>query len=132
MGSHLAADPEIVKSPVGELRLWAACAAVRAASDMTGTTENAAYDEEQTELIREALQWLDEDLAAWSAVLLEGKESDRVALIRKLNRWKNSAHLALIRNRERLKGLSNEQHAKCRALWLRVDGLVQAAIVAGG
>lgn len=127
----IAADPEIVKDPVEEVRLWAACAAVRAANDMTGTTEHAACGEEQAELISEALKWLEEDLAAWSAILLEGKESDRGALIQKLNRWKNSADLAPIRNPEPLKGLSNEQQAKCRALWLKVDGLVQAAIAAG-
>ena len=61
--------------------------------------------EPSSKLINEALQWLDEDLASWSAILLEGKESGRVALIRKLNSWKNSAYLAPIRNRELLKTL---------------------------
>src|SRR5262249_50562636 len=38
----IAAYPDAAKDPLGEVRHHAACAAVRAASDMTGTAESAA------------------------------------------------------------------------------------------
>src|SRR5262245_46331412 len=126
----IAADPGIAKNPADEVLLSAACAAVRAASDAP-TTDGAAHDAQQSELIDAALTWLNEDLAAWSAVLLKGRNSGRIALMQKLNRWRNRTDLALIRDPELSKRLSNEQQAKCRALWLEVDRLVQAAVSAG-
>jgi hypothetical protein len=74
---------------------------------------------------------LDQDLAAWSALLVGGKESDRVALMQNLNRLRKRSDLALIRDPELTKRLSSGQQSRCRALWLEVDRLVHAAVTAG-
>src|SRR5262249_44391268 len=85
----IAAKPELVQDPVAEVCLSAACAAVRAASGLSGTREHVVDDEERARLISDALAWLDADLTGWSAALRERNEASRAALMQKLNRWKN-------------------------------------------
>src|SRR5262249_54862260 len=126
------ANPEIIKDPAQEVRLSAACAAVRAASEKSEKAEHMVNDNERAKLVGDALAWLNAELDTRSAIPLEKNESSRALLMRQLNRWKNRTDLAPVRDQDRLRELSAEQQAKCRALWLRVDGIVQAAIAAGG
>src|SRR5262249_15618199 len=124
----IAAKPELVKDRAQQVRLSAACAAVRATSEVS---EHAVDDEERAKLIGDALAWLDAELAVLSAIPLEKNESGRTALMQELNRWKNRTDLAPMRDSDPLRELSAEQQAKCRVFWRKVDRLLHEAIDAG-
>jgi tetratricopeptide (TPR) repeat protein len=127
----IAANPESIENPAAEVRLSAACAAVRAASDTSAATEHVFDGQERANLISDALAWLEAELAVWSAISLETNEGGRIALMQQLNRWKNRTDLAPIRDPDLLRELLPEQQVKCRALWREVNRLLQEAIAVG-
>ena len=124
-------SPKVADDLSDEVRLSAACAAVRVASGAPGTPDSATDAEDRSRLVEKALSWLRADLAAWAATLRTPTNSSRALLMSKLNRWKNRTDLAPTRDPQFLRGLSAEQQAAWRSLWVEVDRVILEAVAAG-
>jgi serine/threonine-protein kinase len=118
------ADPRLAKNLVLRHRYQAACAAARAA---TGQGQDAGKlpDKERAGLRRQALIWLQEDLAAWTELAQRGPAQARAALQQTLQRWQQAPDLAGIRDEQALAKLPDAERTAWRQLWADVDALLK-------
>ena len=75
-------------------------------------------------LRHQALEWLQDDLAAWSKLLAAGSPASRATARRRLRHWKADGDLAGIRDRPALARLPEAEQAEWRAFWAAVDELL--------
>jgi serine/threonine-protein kinase len=76
---------------------------------------------------RQALDWLEADLGAAAKLLEGGPSRDRDALPKRLGRWRVDPALAGLRDESALSALPEPEREACRALWARVDALLEQA-----
>jgi hypothetical protein len=104
-----------------------ACAAARAAS---GTGADAAQldDQQRAALRRQALAWLNANLAVWKTEMDRGNVAAILqAQDRVLPLWQEDTALAALRDEPDLARLSKEEQQGCRQFWSAVQqALVQA------
>jgi Tfp pilus assembly protein PilF len=117
------ADPKRADDLDAHLRYDAACAAALAGCGQ-GKDEPPLDDASRTRWRRQALEWLDADLAAWSKALKNGPPPPRQIIAQKLQDWKVDPDLAGLRDRGALARIPEEEQKACRALWARVDALL--------
>ena len=107
-------------------RWWAARSATQA-----GTGQGRDYppidEATRARLLKQALEWLGADLAAWSKLLDAGSPQDRSALVAALQQWRTDPELAGLRDEETLSRLSVAERQACRQLWVNVESLLAKA-----
>jgi serine/threonine-protein kinase len=102
-------------------RFRAAGAAVRAARP-----EREPLDEvERSSWRRQALLWLQADLAAWNRELDDATFLERIQVRAVLLRWKQAPTLAAVREAKDLERLPEDERAAWRALWQAVDAALR-------
>ena len=101
-------------------RYDAACAAALAGCGR-GKDEPPLDEASRARWRRQALEWLEADLAAWSKALEGGPAQSRPAVSRMLEHWKGDPDLAGLRDPGALATIPEDQQKACRALWARVD-----------
>jgi serine/threonine-protein kinase len=107
-------------------RYNAACAAALAAAGR-GHDADQLGDKGRARLRRQALDWLRDDLAAWSQPVKGGKPPDRATAIRTLTHWGKDPDLAGVRDPAALAGLPADERAAWRKLWADVAALLHKA-----
>jgi serine/threonine-protein kinase len=107
-------------------RFNAACAAACAAAGQ-GEDANKLDEKERTRLRRQALNWLQADLKAWTAILEKGIAQDQTPAQRMLIRWQGDPALASLRDEAGLAWLPEDERRACRQLWADVASLLQRA-----
>ena len=108
-------------------RYDAACAAALAAA---GQGEDAAKldDREGARWRKQALDWLQADLALWAKRLQSADAKDRARVQKALAHWQEDRDLAGVREPAALKKLSAPEQAAWRKLWAEVAALAPKAL----
>ncbi len=119
----LEADPKLADNPQAGNRYNAACAAALAGCGK-GKDNPPPDDASKVKLRRQALDWLNAELAAWSKILESGPPQARPVVASTLKHWKEDSDLAGIRDAAALAKLPQEDRAACKRLWGDVDGLL--------
>jgi Flp pilus assembly protein TadD len=113
-----------------DLRAWhrysAACAAARA---LTGQGKDADQldEKKRARLRRQALGWLQADLAAWTKVVEKAPPQSRPEVQRTLRHWQGDHNLAGLRDAAAVANLPADERQACRKLWADVDALLHRA-----
>jgi serine/threonine-protein kinase len=104
-------------------------AARAAAMAGTGKSEDdpPPDDAVQERLRRQALEWLQGELAAWTKVLESADAPTRAQVVQALQRWKTTPQLAGVRDEAALAKLSDGERRTWRALWTDVESLLKSA-----
>ena len=119
----IASEPELVQDVTNAIRYNLACSAALAGCNKC--KDQPPPDEAaRATLRRQALDWLEADLKAWSTVAASGVLDRRSDARRMLEHWKDDADLAGVRDAEALDRLTVAEQADWRALWKRVDRLL--------
>ena len=116
-------DPKLAEDMIARNRYNAACAAALAAAG-TSDEKPPLADEVKNECRKQALAWLEADLAYWTKEADTGKPEAKALLSQTLQDWKHDAELAGIRDEIPLKALPEEEQKAWRTLWARVDALL--------
>ena len=109
----------------GRLRYNAACSAVLACSG-AAKDEPRPDEAEKTRLRREALDWLEADLAAWSA-RLTGDPKAGPSVAAEFRHRQADAALAGVRDPDALAKLPEAERKDWQSLWADVDALLRRA-----
>ena len=117
------AEPKLADDMQAHHRYNAACAAALAGCGRS-KDEPPLDDASRTRWRRQALEWLEADLAAWSKTLKTGSPQSRQALPRTLQDWKGDSDLAGLHDQGTLAEIPEDEQKACRALWARVDALL--------
>ena len=119
-----AADAKLAADLGAGHRYNAACFASLAAA---GRGEDAAKldDKERTRLRRQALDWLEADLAAWGNRVDSGPHQARPAIVQTLSHWQQDTDLAGIRDAAALTKLPVDEHKAFTQLWADVAALLK-------
>jgi serine/threonine protein kinase/Tfp pilus assembly protein PilF len=115
--------PELAKDPRNGLRYNAACAAALACC---GKGEDAAAldDKDGPRLRKQALTWLQADLALWTKLADSDEPKGREAAQEMLQHWQTDSDLAGLRDKEAIDKLPEGERATCQTLWADVDALL--------
>jgi tetratricopeptide (TPR) repeat protein len=121
-----AGDPRLAKDLRFKDRYNAACAAALAAA---GQGEDAAKlpDKLKARLRQQALDWLQEDLAAWKKVAEKGTAQSRTAVQKTLQLWKQNPDLTSLRDKAALAKLPETEWQAWQKLWAEVEAVVKRA-----
>jgi hypothetical protein len=120
-----AADPKQASNLQTQHRYRAACSAVLAAA---GQGEDAAkLEAAKAKLRRQALDWLNADLAVYARLLESGPPQARPFIARTLSHWKHNPDLAGVRDTAALAKLPDEEQKAFTLLWARVTPLLKKA-----
>jgi tetratricopeptide (TPR) repeat protein len=121
-----AADPRLADDLKAGRRYKAACSAALASA---GQGEDTARldDKERTRLRKQALDWLEADLAMCGKLLESGPPQTRPFLVQVLSHWQKDSDLAGLRDKAALDKLSAEERAACAKLWVDVAALMKKA-----
>jgi eukaryotic-like serine/threonine-protein kinase len=119
----LEADPRLADNPQAGNRYNAACAAALACCGK-GKDNPLPDDASKIKLRRQALDWLNAELAAWSKILESSPPQARLVVASTLKHWKEDSDLAGIRDAAALAKLPQEERAACKRLWGDIDGLL--------
>jgi serine/threonine-protein kinase len=121
----LADNPKAADDPRTGLRYNAACfAALAGCGEGNGAPPG---DADRARLRAQALEWLRADLSGW-AKDAAGSDPAAVAAARQaLQRWREDADLAGVRDKPGLENLPQAEREKWRLLWEKVDALQKAA-----
>ncbi len=119
----LLADPKLADNPQAGNRYNAACAAALAGCGK-GKDNPPPDDASKFKLRRQALDWLNAELAAWSKILESGPPHARPVVASTLKHWKEDSDVAGIRDAAALAKLPQEERAACKQLWGDVDRLL--------
>jgi serine/threonine-protein kinase len=122
----LLADPKLADDLQVGHRYDAACAAALAGCGR-GRDRPTLDEASRTRWRRQALQWLEADLAACSRMLECGPPRARQSVPGRLRHWKTDPDLAGLRDREGLAEMPEHERKACRALWARVDAMLTQA-----
>ncbi len=76
---------------------------------------------------KQAIDWLEADLTAWSKILESGSPQVRQSITQTLQHWKAESDLAGIRDEPALGKLPEAEQKACRALWAEVEALLAKA-----
>jgi tetratricopeptide (TPR) repeat protein len=105
----------------------AACAALA----LAGKGEAAALaDSRRTELRRQALTWLPDDLAAWRNQHYAGDGQTNAALEKHMRHWQSSPDLAAVRDQGALARLPEGERQPWQKLWASAEDLRRRAAAA--
>jgi hypothetical protein len=116
------ANPKIGDDPMTLHHYSAACAAALAAAAQ-GKNEPPLDDTARAKLRRQALDWLNADLTAWTKRFDSGFHRDRPTVVAKLSDWHANADLASIRDPAALAKLPADERKQWEALWAKVPEL---------
>ncbi len=120
----LAAEPQLAEKEIGH-RYNAACAAVRVATGQ-GIQPGRRPTVDPARHRRQALAWLQADLAAW-ARRLERQPLEAVAIQAKMQHWQGDADLVALRDAKELARLPADERAAWIRLWADVAALCRKA-----
>jgi tetratricopeptide (TPR) repeat protein/tRNA A-37 threonylcarbamoyl transferase component Bud32 len=121
-----AADTKLAGDLQRQHRYNAACVAALAAA---GKGEDAAKLEakERARLRRQALAWLQADLAAWAQVAAKTSAQDKPQVRRTLEHWQRDSDLAGVRDKAALAKLPKEEQQAWHKLWADVEAVRKRA-----
>ena len=122
----LANNPKLADDRQDQHRYNAACAAALAGCGQ-GKDEPAPSDDAKTKLRRQAREWLQAELAAWTRILDSGTPDMKAKIAPTLKHWQSDADLAGIRDEKALAKLPETERNDNRALWSAVDDLLRKA-----
>jgi hypothetical protein len=147
-GEALAADPKLADDRQAQHRYNAACAAALAAAE-TGTpppltppsqggetkeeearlmaADSPRSDTERAKLRSQARTWLEAELAAWTNLLASANAQSRQSIAETLKHWQQDADLAGVRDETALAKLPALEQEEWKALWGRINGLLNKA-----
>ncbi len=114
------AEPRLAVNPQLPHRYDAACAAALAGCGR-GKDDPPPDAAARARWRRQALDWLEADLAAWSSLLETAPPRSRPAVLRRFQHWKADPDLAVLREPGGLADLPADERDACRALWARVE-----------
>ncbi len=117
-------DPKLAENITAQNRYKAACAAVRAAIGQEDVPSPMS-EPERARWRKQALAWLEADLAHWTKLARSGPRQDQATVKQTLDRWKVDPALAAIRDEDSLKILPEDERKACRSLWAGVDALLE-------
>ena len=104
-------------------RYSAACAAALVGSGQS--KDDPALDEEKKAHWRkQAIDWLEADLTAWTKIVESGSPQARVAITETLEHWKADTDLIGLRDAPALAKLPDDEQKARRGLWAEVDALL--------
>jgi serine/threonine-protein kinase len=115
----LAADPKLAGDPHVSHRYNAACAAALTGS-AKGQDAGALSEPERARWRRQALEWLQADLALWANTLASGSREARVRVKKMLARCQHDMDLEELREPRALAKLPAEERKEWSALWSEV------------
>ncbi len=118
-------DPRLANDMNVRDRYNAACACIMAANG-EGTDAASLKPEERACLRRRGLNWLRDDLKAWSQAL-QASPLERGRVERELRHWQSDRDLAGIRDAEGLARLSSEDREVYKVFWNDVTALLAKA-----
>jgi serine/threonine-protein kinase len=121
-----AADADLADNLQRQYRYNAARAAALAAA---GKGQDAAKLEakERMRLRKQALGWLQDDLAAWTRLAEKGPAKARAIVERTLRHWQKDPDLAGLRDAAALAKLPEEEQKAWRKLWAEVQAVLKKA-----
>jgi predicted ribosomally synthesized peptide with SipW-like signal peptide len=122
----LESDPKLGDDRQTAYRYDGACAASLAAAGL-GKDEPPLDDAAKAKLRRQALDWLQAELAVWAKLLESGPREARPHIVLTLNHWRKDTDLAGIRDKSALAGLPAEEQKACTRLWADVTALLKKA-----
>jgi tetratricopeptide (TPR) repeat protein/tRNA A-37 threonylcarbamoyl transferase component Bud32 len=122
--SAFSIDPSLADDLQQQHRYNAACAAALAAA---GKGKDAATlkEPERTRLRKQALDWLRDDLAAWTKVAEKKSAPAKAAVRRTLEHWQKDTDLAGVRAKAALAKLPDAERDAWTKLWKDVDALLR-------
>jgi hypothetical protein len=120
------ADPKLANNLLAGHRYQAACAAALAGSGQ-GQDASQLDSQERARLRRQALAWLQADIARWTKILDTGIPQARPTVQEKLLQWQHNPDLAGIRDAAWIVNLPDEELRACRKLWAEVEALLRRA-----
>ncbi len=116
-----AADPKLAEDRQAGHRYTAACCAVRARAAAGAAPLD---DQEKARWRRQALHWLQADLAAAASQGESGTAGDRADLRQALRQWQRDPALAGVRGPDNLARLPADEREDWQRLWAEVEALV--------
>jgi tetratricopeptide (TPR) repeat protein len=126
-----AAEPKLSGDQPSDLRYDAACAAALAGCGQ-GEDAKSLGDKERARLRRQALDWLQADLAAWRRLLEKEPAKAGPAVMQQMQHWQNDADFAGVRGVEALARLPAAERPDWQKLWQEVEELRQRAAAPAG
>jgi hypothetical protein len=121
-----AAQPKFADDLTKNHRYHAACSAVLAAMGQSADAHTVP-DKARLPLRRQALRWLQADLALYAKLVQGAKPAARQVVRQRLARWQADADLASVRSKEALAELPEGEAGDWRKLWAEVDAFRQRA-----
>lgn len=117
------AEPKLADDRESHLRYNAACSAALAGCGH-GKDEPPPDDACRIRWRRQALEWLDADLKAWTKAMESGSPRARQPILKMLQHWKADPDLTGLRDPGAISTITEEEQKACHALWARVDALL--------
>jgi Flp pilus assembly protein TadD len=121
-----AAEPKLADDLGTGNRYNAACAGALAACGK-GKDAEKLDDRQRVHLRRQALDWLEADLAAWRGYLEKDPELVGPAVLRQMRHWQGDADFAALRDPDALAGLPEVERGQWQMFWQEVEELGQRA-----
>jgi tetratricopeptide (TPR) repeat protein len=121
-----AAEPKLSGAQPSGLRYNAACAAALACCGQ-GEDAKSLDDKERPRLRRQALDWLQADLAAWRQLLEKEPAKAGPAVMQQMQHWQDDANFVGVRGVEALGRLPAAERPDWQKLWQEVEELRQRA-----
>jgi serine/threonine-protein kinase len=114
------AEPKLVGEKPSDHRYNAACAAALAGCGQ-GKDADAPDEKERARLRRQALDWLQADLAAWGKLLEKEPDKLRPVIQQQLQHWQEDSDFAGVRGLEALAKLPEVERQAWQKLWADVE-----------
>jgi tetratricopeptide (TPR) repeat protein/serine/threonine protein kinase len=121
-----AGDPKLADDLHTRHRYNAACAAALAGCGQ-GKDAGNLKEQERARLRRQALDWLQADLAAWRKQLQQDPGKARSIVLQVMQHWQRDADFAGVRGLKALVHLSEAERLQWQKLWADVEALHQDA-----
>lgn len=121
-----AAEPKLADNLKARHRYNAACSAALAAA-AKGPNSGKLDDKQRARLRKQALDWLEADLAGWTKLLDSGPPQARPFIVQALTHWQKDADLAGIRDKAALAKLPAQEQKAFTQLWADVAALLKKA-----
>jgi eukaryotic-like serine/threonine-protein kinase len=117
------AQPKLADDMNVQNRYNAACAAALAGSAQ-GKDEPPLDDKAKARWRKQALDWLNADVSAWSKIFESGQPQAKPAISKALQHWKTDTDLFGLRDPSELSKFPEAEQKACRSLWAEVDALL--------
>jgi serine/threonine protein kinase/Flp pilus assembly protein TadD len=118
--------PQLAEDLQAEHRYNAACAAALAGCSQ-GKDADKLDEKERAQLHRQAVDWLQADLAAWNKELAKNTPQARAAVRNTMLHWQTDSDFAGVRGTEALAKLAEAERQLWEKLWKDVDDLLKRA-----